>query len=64
MAWMTRMRDQIHLEARKEMDDAGRRPRRSRLNRLDNAMRAIARGLGVHRTQKQKNEKRRARQGR
>jgi len=62
MAWMTAMRDQIHLEAR--MDMKGQEHRRHRLNKLDNATRAIARGLGVHRTQKQKNEKRRARQGR
>jgi hypothetical protein len=59
MAWMTQMRDYIHLEARMEMNR-----RRPRLSRLDNAMRAIARGLGVHRTSTQKNEKRRARQGR
>lgn len=59
---MTAMRDAIHLEARMEQDD--QQHRRQRLNRLDNALRAIARGLGVHRTSTQKNEKRRLRQGR
>lgn len=61
MAWMTQMRDYIHLETRHEASEGSRR---WRLNRLDNAMRAIARGLGVHRTHRQMNEKRRARQGR
>jgi hypothetical protein len=61
MAWMTQMRDYIHLEARVDMSDG---IRRARLNRLDNSMRAIARGLGVHRTRTQKNAKRRLRQGR
>jgi len=61
MAWMTQMRDYIHLEARHDVSDGSRR---ARLNRLDNTLRALARGLGVHRTRTQMNAKRRARQGR
>jgi hypothetical protein len=61
MAWMTAMRDRIHLE--KRINEAYGR-KLARLNRLDNATRAMHLGYTVVWTRRQRNERRRLRQTR
>lgn len=63
MAWATRMRDRIHLESRKESERISYR-KRSRLNRIDNTSRAMHTGFATVWTRKQRNARRRIRQGR